>query len=151
MSCSVARCLEVVGEWWNFLIVRDAMLGVTRFEQFQERLGISRNILTQRLGGLVEDGIFERVRYQERPDRFEYRLTEKGRDLWAVLDAMRTWGDKWDAPLGSPVEMLHTKCGHPTRGVPACAHCKEPLRPEELRIRPGPGATADTPLPVRSR
>src|SRR3954447_12475898 len=103
MNCSVAQCLEVVGEWWSMLIVRDAFLGVRRFDDFQARLGISRNILNIRLTTLTEAGVLERVPYQERPRRFEYRLTDKGRDLWPVLATMRQWGDKWAAPHGAPL------------------------------------------------
>ena len=102
MHCSVAQCLEVVGEWWSLLIVRDAFLGCTRFDQFQERLGISRNILHQRLARLVEAGILEKVAYSEHPPRYDYRLTAKGRDLWPVLTTMRQWGDKHAAPNGPP-------------------------------------------------
>src|SRR5437870_11726788 len=85
MHCSVAQCLEVVGEWWSLMIVRDAFLGVTRFDDFQARLGISRNILNQRLNHLVDNGVLERVRYSEHPPRFEYHLTHKGTDLWNVI------------------------------------------------------------------
>ena len=97
MNCSVAQCLEVIGEWWSMLIVRDTFLGVRRFDDFQARLGISRNILTARLTSLVEAGVLDKVPYQERPLRHEYRLTAKGRDLWPVLTTMREWGDKWIA------------------------------------------------------
>src|SRR3954452_13292002 len=100
MHCSVAQCLEIVGEWWTLLIVRDAFLGVRRFDDFQERLGISRNVLHQRLTTLVDAEIFDRVLYSERPPRHEYRLTDKGRDLWPVITTMRQWGDKWAAPDG---------------------------------------------------
>jgi len=93
MDCSVAQCLEVVGEWWSMLVVRDAFLGVTRFDAFQERLGISRNILQQRLARLVDAGVLRREPYCEHPRRYDYRLTDKGRDLWPVLTAMRQWGD----------------------------------------------------------
>ena len=108
MNCSVAQCLEVVGEWWSMLIVRDAFLGVRRFDDFQARLGISRNILNDRLTKLVDDGVLERVPYQDNPPRAKYRLTEKGRDLWHVLTAMRQWGDRWAAPDGPPLKMRHT-------------------------------------------
>ena len=94
MHCSVAQCLEVVGEWWSMLIVRDAFLGVTRFDQFQERLGISRNILNQRLHHLVEAGVLDKVPYCEPPPRHDYRPTDQGRDLWPVLTALRQCGDK---------------------------------------------------------
>jgi len=89
MTCSVAQTLDMVGEWWSLLIVRDAFLGVTRFDDFQARLGISRNILTRRLNHLVDNGILKRVPYQDHPPRSEYRLTDKGRDLWHVVTAMR--------------------------------------------------------------
>jgi DNA-binding HxlR family transcriptional regulator len=94
-DCSVARALEVVGERWTLLIVRDAFLGLRRFEQFQESLGIARNVLTDRLNRLVQEGVLERVRYSERPERYEYRLTGKGRELNIALTALRQWGDKY--------------------------------------------------------
>ena len=92
--CGVARTLEVVGERWTLLIVRDAFLGKRRFEEFQESLGIARNVLTDRLNRLVDEGVFERVRYSERPERYEYRLTPRGRDLLVALTALRQWGEK---------------------------------------------------------
>src|ERR1035438_10649198 len=85
MNCSVAQTLEVVGDWWTMLVVRDCFLGITRFEAFAERLGIARNILTDRLQHLVEHGVLNRVAYSGRPARYDYRLTEKGRDLWLGL------------------------------------------------------------------
>ena len=91
---SLARALEVVGERWTLLIVRDAFFGLRRFNQFQESLGIARNVLTDRLNRLVQEGILERVRYSERPERYEYRITPKGRDLQIVLVALRRWGTK---------------------------------------------------------
>jgi len=94
-DCSVARALEVVGERWTLLIIRDAFLGLRRFDQFQESLGIARNVLTDRLGRLVEEGIFDRVRYSEHPERYEYRLTRKGRDLGIALAGLRQWGDQY--------------------------------------------------------
>src|SRR4051794_16149111 len=94
-NCSIARALEVVGERWTLLIVRDAFLGLRRFDQFQESLGIARNVLTDRLNRLVEEGILERVRYSERPERYEYRLTPKGVELNVALTSLRQWGDKY--------------------------------------------------------
>src|SRR5487761_1384304 len=114
MHCSVAQCLEVVGEWWSMLIIRDAFLGVTRFDQFQERLGISRNVLNQRLAYLVEHGVLEKVPYSEHPPRHDYRLTSKGRDLWPVLTTLRQWGDKYAAPDGPPLQVVHKSCGKVT-------------------------------------
>src|SRR5271163_2662134 len=92
VTCSVAQCLDVVGEWWSLLIVRDAFLGVSRFDDFQQRLGISRNILNQRLARLVATGVLTKVPYSDHPPRYDYRLTDKGRDLWPVLTTMRQWG-----------------------------------------------------------
>ncbi len=139
MNCSVAQCLEVVGEWWSLLILRDAFLGIRRFDDFQARLGISRNVLNQRLCRLVEHGVLERVPYQEHPPRHEYRLTDKGRDLWLVVAALRQWGDKWAAPDGPPLDVIHTACGHVTDAVPTCSQCGEPLEAGALRAVPGPG------------
>jgi DNA-binding HxlR family transcriptional regulator len=139
MHCSVAQCLEVVGEWWSMLIVRDAFLGIRRFDQFQERLGISRNILNQRLTWLVDHGVFQRVKYSERPTRYEYRLTPKGRDLWPVLNAMRQWGDKHLAPDGPPMLLIHEGCGQVTDAVMSCSRCGEPLTPGNVRATAGAG------------
>jgi DNA-binding HxlR family transcriptional regulator len=94
-NCSIARALEVVGERWTLLIIRDALLRLHRFEQFQESLGIARNVLTDRLNRLVEEGILDRVRYSERPERYEYRITAKGRDLQIALAGLQQWGDKY--------------------------------------------------------
>ena len=141
VNCSIAQCLEAVGDWWSMLIVRDALFGVTRFDDFQRRLGISRNVLNQRLQHLVDHGVLERVPYSEHPPRHEYRPTAKGRDLWRVADAMRQWGDRWTAPAGPPVELLHTTCGHRTELVPHCGHCGAPVEPAEVTPVPGPGAT----------
>src|SRR5215472_2264651 len=94
-NCSIARALEIVGERWTLLIVRDALAGTRRFDEFQESLGIARNILADRLSRLVEERIFERVRYSQRRDRFEYRLTAKGRDLTVALTGLMQWGDKY--------------------------------------------------------
>ena len=139
MDCSVAQCLEVVGEWWSMLIVRDAFLGVTRFDDFQHRLGISRNVLQQRLRHLVDAGVFVRVPYRDHPPRSEYKLTQKGRDLWPVLTTMRQWGDRYAAPSGPPVEVVHTTCGHASDAVLICSECAEPFGPREAKAMPGPG------------
>lgn len=148
MNCSVAQALEVVGEWWTPLILRDAFLGVRRFEDFQRRLGIARNVLSDRLESLVEHGVLERRPYQDRPPRDEYLLTEKGRDLAPVLHALREWGDRWVfGPDEAPLRIVHERCGRPTRAVVTCEHCGEELRPGETRAEPGPGITDPGPLP----
>jgi DNA-binding HxlR family transcriptional regulator len=140
MHCSVAQCLEVVGEWWSLLILRDVFMGVSRFDDFQARLGISRNILNQRLNHLVEAGVVERVPYSEHPLRYDYRLTDKGRDLWPVLTSMRQWGDRHAAPDGAPLQLTHKACGHVFEAVMTCSVCKEPLGARDVRALPGPGA-----------
>jgi DNA-binding HxlR family transcriptional regulator len=140
MNCSVAQTLEVVGEWWTMLIVRDCFLGVTRFDDFHERLGISRNILTDRLEGLVGRGVLDRAPYQDHPVRYDYRLTDKGRDLWLVLTAMREWGDRWESDEGPPVIIEHRSCGHETSVVPTCSSCGEVLDARSVRALPGPGS-----------
>ena len=139
MNCSIGQSLEVVGEWWSLLIIRDAFLGVTRFDDFQERLGIARNVLNQRLSHLVEEGVFERVAYNEHPPRFDYVLTDQGRDLWPVVVALRQWGDRWRAPDGPPLQLVHRECGHITELVPVCVHCRAPVGPTDVSAVPGPG------------
>jgi DNA-binding HxlR family transcriptional regulator len=133
MDCSVAQCLEVVGEWWSLLIVRDAFLGVRRFDEFQSRLGISRNVLNQRLNHLVDNGVFRREQYQDNPPRYEYRLTDKGRDLWGVITVMRQWGDTWMAPDGPPLEIEHKNCGHVAQVVHTCSACGEAMDARSVR------------------
>ena len=139
MHCSVAQCLEVVGEWWSMLIIRDAFLGVTRFDDFQERLGIARNILNQRLTRLVEEGVLDKVAYSDHPPRYDYRLTAKGRDLWPVLTSMRQWGDKYAAPDGPPLKVTHKKCGKTSQAIMTCSACGETLTARDVRAIPGPG------------
>ncbi|WP_330230861.1 winged helix-turn-helix transcriptional regulator [Nocardia sp. NBC_00508] len=140
MNCSLAQCLEVVGEWWTLLIVRDALFGVTRFDDFRARLGIARNVLTQRLEHLVDHGVLSREPYQDNPVRYDYRLTPKGRSLWLVVTAMRQWGDEWAAPDGPPVQSLHTGCGHVATIEPVCSACGERVGARDLRPVLGPGA-----------
>jgi DNA-binding HxlR family transcriptional regulator len=146
MSCSVAQCLEVVGEWWTMLVIRDLFLRVRRFDEIQQRLGISRNVLAERLDHLVAHGIVEKRPYQESPVRYDYVLTDRGRDLWPVLTAMREWGDKWAAPDGPPAELLHKTCGHRVHSVPTCSDCGEALELRDIRIVAGPGADPDAPI-----
>jgi DNA-binding HxlR family transcriptional regulator len=139
MHCSVAQCLEVVGEWWSMLIIRDAFLGVTRFDDFQQRLGIARNILNQRLTRLVEQGVLDKFAYSDHPLRYDYRLTVKGRDLWPIITAMRQWGDKYAAPDGPPLKVKHKKCGKISQAVMTCSACGEPLTARDVRAVAGPG------------
>jgi DNA-binding HxlR family transcriptional regulator len=140
MHCSVAQCLEAVGEWWSLLIVRDAFLGVKRFDDFQQRLGISRNVLNQRLSHLVEAGVLAKAPYSEHPPRHDYRLTDKGRDLWPVLTTMRQWGDKYAAPNGPPLELVHEDCGDISEAHMTCSTCGAPIGARDVLAIPGPGA-----------
>jgi DNA-binding HxlR family transcriptional regulator len=121
------------------LIVRDAFFGVRRFDQFQARLGISRNILTQRLNWLIDQEVMDKVQYSERPARHEYRLTTKGRDLWPILNAMWQWGDKHAAPDGAPMKMVRNACGKVTDAVLTCSRCGERISSRDVRVMSGPG------------
>lgn len=135
MECSVAQSLEVVGEWWTLLIVRDALLGVRRFEQFQERLRVSRNVLAERLDKLVGAGVLRKELYQERPRRHQYRLTEKGRDLYPIIVALRQWGDRHAQEGPPPVLVEHLECGHTADAVLICGHCGGPVTPLNVRAK----------------
>ncbi len=141
MDCSVARALDVVGEWWSLLIIRDALLGVTRFDEFARRLGIARNVLTARLDKLVDEDVLERVPYEEgQRARYDYRLTPKGRALWPVVTTLRQWGDEWISGEGEePVLLEHVGCGHTASLHLACDHCGERTELRDVRAVPGPG------------
>ena len=136
--CSIARTVNVVGDWWSPLILRDIFYGNHRFDMLQSNLAISRNILNQRLVGLVEQGIVVRSMYQERPKRYEYHLTEKGAELLPVLVAMMKWGNRWQADPDRPFVRLRHRCGETTEGVVVCEHCGEPLTVHGLKPEPGP-------------
>jgi DNA-binding HxlR family transcriptional regulator len=133
-QCTVARSLEVVGERWTLLIVRDALLGVTRFEGFRETLGIPRNVLTARLNLLVEHHVLKRVQYQPRPVRHEYRLTEKGRGLAPVVRALLSWGDEYyaDDLVEPPTRVVHVGCGGRVLSQAVCESCDRPLESPEI-------------------
>jgi DNA-binding HxlR family transcriptional regulator len=141
--CSVAGALEIVGERWTLLVLRDAFLGVRRFDDFQRDLGIARNILQARLERLVEEGILERRLYQERPPRHEYRLTEKGIDLWPAIVALMKWGDRYLYPDGPPVVMEHRGCGGEVDDRRICTRCGVPLEARDVKPRLGPGSAPD--------
>ena len=136
-NCSIARALEVVGERWTLLIVRDAFLGLRRFEQFQENLGVARNVLTDRLSRLVEAGILDRVRYSERPERHEYRLTAKGRDLAVALAGLRQWGDKYLSE--TPPRITRRKSDKRPVVVAFVPEGADVVQENELESVPGPG------------
>ena len=137
LHCSVANTAELIGDRWSVLILRDAFLGVRRFDDFQKDLGIARNVLTERLTMLVEAGIFATEQYEDRPPRSEYRLTAKGRDLYDVLVAMWRWGDKWNPPGdGFLRALVHLDCGATTHGVVRCDNCDGDLNPRNTRVDP---------------
>ena len=134
--CSITRTADLLGDGWTLLIVRDACLGARRFEQFQHSLGIGRNILAHRLARLVEHGVLDRVRYSDRPERHEYRLTDKGRDVYPVLAAMAAWGDRWLAGAdGPPVQLHHTSCGHDMTAEVVCGECRDRIDVRQVRAR----------------
>ncbi|MBF6546780.1 winged helix-turn-helix transcriptional regulator [Nocardia brasiliensis] len=140
MACSIARTLDVIGEAWSPLILRDVFVGMTRFDQLQADLGVSRKVLTERLNHLVEHGVLERKPYDQRP-RYEYVLTQQGIELFEVLMVMKGWGDKWRAgAAGPPVLYRHHACGEISNVELRCDHCGEPMRATDIDLLPGPGA-----------
>jgi DNA-binding HxlR family transcriptional regulator len=137
-NCSIARALEVVGERWTLLIIRDALLGLHRFEQFQDSLGIARNVLAERLSRLVDEGILERVLYSERPERYEYRLTRKGRDLDLALTSLRQWGDAYLSE--KPPRILRRKSDRKPVVAGLVPKGTRTLRASEVESAAGPGS-----------
>jgi DNA-binding HxlR family transcriptional regulator len=135
-DCSVAQALSVVGDRWTMLVLKEAFMRVRRFEDFLERTGAPRPVLAERLKALVDNGVLEKRRYSERPDRFEYRLTEKGLDLWPVVISLLRWGDKWmSGKQGPPVEVRHKACGHSTHPELACPECGEWLTATDMEAK----------------
>ena len=139
-NCSVAKTLELIGERWTMLVLREVFLGHRRFDEIAARLGVARNVLTSRLARLVDEGVLERVRYQERPARFEYRLTEKGIDLWPIMVSMIQFGDRYYAPDGPPMVLTHKGCGGAVDAHRICDACGERLTARAVIAAPGPGA-----------
>src|ERR1700730_6112815 len=140
MACSIARTLDIIGEPWSPLVLRDVFVGFTRFEQIQADLGISRKVRTERVNHVGEQGVLERRPYDRRP-RYEYILTEKGADLVDLLMVMVGWGDKWLAgEAAPPVLYRHHACGEISSGDLRCAHCLQPMHSGDVDGLPGPGA-----------
>ena len=138
--CSIARTLEVVGERWTLLVLRDVLRGTRRFEELVESLGVARNVLSDRLDRLVEHGLVERVPYQDRPPRFEYRPTAKGSELLVVILGLMHWGDRHLAGEAGPPRIVeHRDCGGAVAEQLTCTGCGQPLAPDEVVTRPGPG------------
>ena len=141
MACSIARTLDIAGEPWTPLILRDVWIGVTRFDAIQGDLGISRKVLTERLKWLLAQGVLEQRTYSERPARHDYVLTRKGLELCDVLLAITAWGDRWTAgEAGQPALLRHRSCGQLTHAELRCARCGEPLHAADVDVEPGPGA-----------
>jgi DNA-binding HxlR family transcriptional regulator len=137
----------VIGERWSLLIVRDVFLGLRRFDEIQEDLGIARNVLQTRLTRLLDQGVLEKRPYQERPRRYEYRLTDKGLDLWPTIVSLMKWGDRYAAPAAGPAVLLeHRGCGGAVDEHRTCERCGAKLSVREARALPGPGASPRHPL-----
>lgn len=148
-ACSVARTVGVIGDRWTLLILRDCFLRVRRFEEFQERLGVTRPILASRLRKLVDEGVLHRVPYGDGPVRLEYRLTPKGLDLYPVLMALVHWGDVHKAGRkGRPLLHQHLCCGRTFDPLTVCSACRAPLDPRQVAVQRGPGAEAPHNLPA---
>jgi DNA-binding HxlR family transcriptional regulator len=139
-SCSVARTVSVIGDRWTMLVLRECFLRVRRFEEFQERLGITRHLLADRLRKLVKLGVLERVSYQKNPPRHEYRLTAKGLDLHPIVLAMVHWGDKYMAGKRGRPYVLEHSCGHTFDPVMTCSACGDAVHAKQVRRLDGPGA-----------
>lgn len=148
--CSVARSLEVLGERWTLLVIRDVFNGKRRFDAIQRDLGVARNVLAARLSRLVAEGILEKRRYSERPARYEYFLTGKGLDLWPVMVAMMHWGDRYLADAGAPLVIHHKECGGTVDERGCCERCGARLEARDAYAEPGPGSDATAPAVARA-
>lgn len=144
-NCSIADALAIVGERWTLLVMREILLGRSRFREIKRNTGIASNILSDRLETLVEQGLIERRRYSDSADAYEYVPTRKGLDVNPVLVALMAWGDKHvrGGGKGAPRVVVHTACGHDAHPAMHCSHCGEVLDPKQTRVRPGPGANAE--------
>jgi DNA-binding HxlR family transcriptional regulator len=138
-NCSIARTLEIVGERWTLLVVRDVLRGSHRFEDFRTSLGIAHNVLSDRLARLTEAGVLERRQYQTRPDRFEYHITERGLDLWPIVMSLLLYGDRYHAPDGPPLLTTHHGCGGRLTPRFTCDSCGASLGPADVDLADGPG------------
>ncbi len=137
--CSLARSLAIIGDNWTLLVLRDCFLGVRRFDDFQQRLGVTRHVLSDRLRKLADGGVLEKVAYQERPLRHEYRLTTMGRDLYPVIAHLAQWGDKYLAgDAGPPLVRVHRQCGEPLVAKLQCGHCGDSVEAQDIRLEENP-------------
>ncbi|WP_339080998.1 helix-turn-helix domain-containing protein [Pseudomonas sp. TMP9] len=137
--CSLSRTLSVVGDRWTLLVLRESFLGIRRFDAFEKRLGITRHVLADRLKKLVEAGVLDKVAYQQRPPREEYRLTAKGFDLYPAVLALVNWGDRhMSGAEGAPIRHIHRGCGKAMHGVLVCSECGEPLQARDVALEEAP-------------
>jgi len=139
--CPIEGLLEIVGDKWSILILRDAFYGVRRFDGFQQHLGISKKVLALRLRTLTDADILKRIAYQQRPERFEYRLSAKGQDMFPILLSMSRWGNRWLTEPGQEwLQLRHTGCGQLSEAKLVCSHCGDLLTPARVKVVAGPGA-----------
>ncbi|OTG82187.1 winged helix-turn-helix transcriptional regulator [Acinetobacter sp. ANC 4648] len=132
--CSIARTLSVMGDRWTMLILRNAFMGMRRFDDFQHNLGVTRHVLSERLKRLVEHEILVKIPYTDRQERFEYKLTDKGLELYPILLSMGTWADKWmDEGFGQPVNYVHKSCGHTFKPTLSCSECGEEVHAKQVK------------------
>lgn len=151
LECAVANTVEMVSDQWTVLVLRDAFQGVRRFDQFVESLGIARNTLASRLERLVDDGILSAEPYQDNPVRYEYRLTEKGKDLFDSLMVIWAYGERWNPPTSPERQRaIHVDCGHEADAVAHCGHCGERITRKTVRIEPPNEVAARSPVRVNS-
>jgi DNA-binding HxlR family transcriptional regulator len=143
MSCSIARTLDLIGEWWTPLIIRDLLIGNRRFDGLRKNLGISKKILADRLQSLLASGIIVKRLYEQSPPRHEYVLTEKGEELGPILLAMLSWGDKWLSGGKPPLKVMHRDCGHTLKTRVVCTACGEPVSFSNITAEPGPGMSKE--------
>ncbi len=137
-ACTAARTIELFGDEWTLMILREMFLGGRRFDDLQRQTGASPHILSQRLKRLESIGVLRRETYSAHPPRHEYRLTEKGRDLWPVVVSMKLWGDKWLGHGVTPVEIIHKSCGRPVIPRMTCPDCSQPMAAHDARTRLSP-------------
>ena len=143
--CSIQQTLDQVGDRWTLLVLRDIFRGTRRFSEIQADLGIARNLLTDRLNRLVDNDIVAKMPYSDRPVRYEYRLTTKGRELSVPLIALMHWGDHWCAADQPPVLLVHEECGTPLDVAVTCPVCDDSVAAPDIRSRPGPGRSGTSP------
>jgi DNA-binding HxlR family transcriptional regulator len=144
MTCTVARSVDVIGDPWTMMIIKELFLGQRRFDAIQTYTGVSPHLLSVRMKRLEKHGIVQRLVYQQRPVRYEYRLTEKGLDLWTILIAFKDWSAKWSEwPAGEPLAIRHKACSHVTPLKVVCSHCNEPINARDVRTEMSAGMIAE--------